>query len=96
MFNKLKQIKELRDKAKVIQGALAQEVIDVSYKGVTLQMDGNQQVKFVRITDDALLADKERLQTVLADAMNESIKKVQKAMAMKLSKMGDLGLPGLS
>lgn len=96
MFNKLKQIKELRDKAKVIQGALAQEVIDVSYKGVTIQMDGNQQVKFVRITDDALLTDKERLQTVLADAMNESIKKVQKAMAMKLSKMGDLGLPGLS
>ncbi len=96
MFNKLKQIKELRDKAKVIQGALAQEVVDVSYKGVTIQMDGNQQVKFVHVTDDALLADKERLQTVLADAMNESIKKVQKAMAMKLSKMGDLGLPGLS
>lgn len=95
MFNKLKQIKELRDKAKVIQSALAEEIINIDYKGVSIQMDGNQQVKFVNITDDALLSDKARLQTVLADAMNEGIKKVQKAMAMKLSKMGDLGLPGM-
>lgn len=94
MFSKLKQIKDLRDKAKTIQAALAQEVVEISHKGITMQMDGNQQVKFVKI-DDALLSDKPRLESLLAEAMNEGIKKVQKAMAVKLSKMGDLGLPGL-
>jgi len=96
MFNKLKQIKELRDKAKEIQGMLSQEIIDVENKGVAIQMDGNQDVKFVKINDAGLLADQARLEKVLADTMNESIKKVQKTMALKLSKMGDLGLPGLS
>lgn len=96
MFNKLKQIKELRDKAKEIQGMLSKEIIDVENKGVAIQMDGNQDVKFVKINDDGLLADKARLEKVLADTMNEGIKKVQKTMALKLSKMGDLGLPGLS
>lgn len=95
MFSKLKQIKELRDKAKEIQGVLATEIVDTEYKGVSIQMDGNQQVKFVKVTDVALLQDKTRLEAVLADAMNESIKKVQKAMAMKLSKMGNLDLPGM-
>lgn len=96
MFNKLKQIKELRDKAKEIQGMLSQEIIDVESKGVAIQMDGNQQVKFVKVNDDSLLSDKARLEKALAEAMNDGIKKVQKTMALKLSKMGDLGLPGLS
>jgi DNA-binding protein YbaB len=95
MFSKLKQIKELRDKAKEIQGALSQVIIDVEHKGVTVQMDGNQQVRFVKISDE-LMADKVKLEVAMADAMNESIKKVQKAMAAHLQKMGNLDIPGLS
>lgn len=95
MFSKLKQIKDLRDKAKMIQSALAEELIEVEHKGVKIQMDGNQNVKLIHI-EDALMSDKIRLQTVLADAMNETVKKVQKAMAMKLQKMGTLDIPGLS
>ena len=94
MFSKLKQIKDLRDKAKQIQSALAEEIIDVEHKGIQLQMDGNQNVKFVRIADD-LMSDKARLETAMAETINESVKKVQKAMASKLSKMGNLDLPGL-
>lgn len=95
MFNKLKQIKELRDKAKEIQSALSQVVVDIEHKGINVQMDGNQQVRFIKISD-ALMADKVKLEVALADAMNESIKKVQKEMAMHLQKMGNLDLPGLS
>lgn len=95
MFTKLKQIKNLRDKAKEIQSALAEEIVDVEYKGIKMQMDGNQKVKFVQISDE-MMADKTRLESAMVDVINEGVKKVQKAMAAKLSKMGNLDLPGLS
>lgn len=95
MFAKLKQIKDLRNKAKEIQGALAQVIIDVEHKGVTMQVDGNQHVRFIKISDE-LMQDKVKLEVALADAMNESIKKVQKAMATHLQKMGSLDIPGLT
>lgn len=94
MFSKLKQIKELRDKAKEIQGALSQVIVDVEHRGITMQLDGNQNVRFVKVSDE-LMQDKVKLEVALADAFNESIKKVQKAMATHLQKMGNLDLPGL-
>lgn len=94
MFSKLKQIKDLRDKAKIIQGALAEEIIDVEHKGIKMQMDGNQNVKFVQINDE-MMQDKTRLEAALVDLINDGVKKVQKAMAAKLSKMDGLDLPGL-
>lgn len=94
MFSKLKQIKDLRDKAKIIQGALAEEIIDVEHKGIKMQMDGNQNVKFVQISDE-MMQDKTRLEAALVDLINDGVKKVQKAMAAKLSKMDGLDLPGL-
>lgn len=95
MFNKLKQIKDLRDKAKTIQSTLGDEIIEHSTRGITITMDGNQQVKTIHI-EDALLADKTGLESAITDAMNETVKKVQKAMAKKLQEMGGLDLPGLS
>jgi len=95
MFNKLKQIKNLRDKAKVIQSALSEEMVEHSSKGIAIKMDGNQIVKSI-VIDEKLLADKARLETALAETMNEIIKKVQKKMALKLQQMGGLDLPGLS
>lgn len=95
MLNKLKQFKDLRDKAKAIQAALAEEMIEQTTKGVTIKMDGNQQVHEIHF-DDAMLQDKTRLQAAIIDAFNDSIKKVQKTMAMKLQQMGDLDIPGLS
>lgn len=95
MFNKLKQIKDLRDKAKEIQSKLAEEMIEHTSGGVTIKMDGNQKVHAVMISDNAL-ENKTKLEQAIADAINETIKKAQKAMAMKLQKMGDFDLPGLS
>jgi DNA-binding protein YbaB len=94
MFNKLKQIKDLRSQAKKIQSTLSDEMIEHSTKGITITMDGNQNMKTIHISDD-LMSDKTRLEAALIDASNETIKKVQKAMAMKLQSMGDLNLPGL-
>lgn len=95
MFNKLKQIKDLRSKAKTIQSALAEELIEVNSKGINIKMDGNQKLHSITVADH-LMQDKTRLESAMVDAFNESIKKVQRAMAMKLQKMGDLDIPGLS
>jgi len=95
MFGKLKQIKDLRDKAKHIQSTLAEEIIEVQSRGISITMDGNQKIHSIHIPDD-LLQNKAKLESSLVDAMNEGIKKVQKAMALKLQKMGDLDFPGLT
>ena len=94
MFNKLKQIKDLRTKAKEIQSTLGEEVVESDTKGIKITMDGNQKVHSVSIPDD-MMQDKTRLEAAMTDAMNDSVKKVQKVMAKKLQSMGDLDLPGL-
>lgn len=95
MFNKLKQIKDLREKAKTMQSALAEELIEAEHKGITIKMDGNQKVHQVSI-DESLMNDKTRLESTMTDAINNAVKKVQKAMVSKLQQMGDLDIPGLS
>lgn len=89
MFNKLKQIKDLRSQAKTMQTALASETITHEKSGVSITMDGNMTVMNLTIADKNI-SDLER---VLADCYNEAIKKAQKLMAKKMQEMG--GLPNL-
>lgn len=97
MFNKLKQIKELRDKAKQLQNQLTQETISVSSEGekISLVMDGNQQILAVNIKPELLQSDqKERLEKALKETYNEAIKKVQRLIAKKIQG-GNYNLPNL-
>ncbi|MBD3247766.1 hypothetical protein GF382_00565 [Candidatus Falkowbacteria bacterium] len=90
MFNKLKQFKDLRDKAKNLQSSLADETTTVEKKGVRVVMDGNMNISTVEIEGDL---SKEELAKVFAEATNEAIKKTQKNMAIKVQQMG--GFPGM-
>lgn len=94
MFNKLKQIQDLKSQANQIKKALAEETVEGSgsWGKVKITMDGNQEVKKVEIADD-LLGDKAKLESAILEATNDSIKKVQKVMAQKMSQFG--GFPGL-
>lgn len=93
MFSKLKQFKDIRDKAKTIQSALAQERIEgaAGWGKVKVTMDGNQRVTSVAIEPE-LLQDKAKLETTLKEAFNDAIEKVQKVMASKLKDLGGLDL----
>lgn len=88
MFNKLKHLKELRDQARQMQSALAQEAIVVERGGVKVEMDGNMEITALAINEDLA---KESLEGVLADCVNEAIKKTQRVMARKMQEMG--GIP---
>jgi DNA-binding protein YbaB len=91
MFNKLKQIKDLRDQAKVMQNALAGESVTVDKKGLSIIMNGNMEITSVKINEEI---SKDKLETIIKDNANDAIKQIQKVMAKKMQEIG--GFPGLS
>lgn len=93
MFNKLKQFKDLRDKAKTIQNALATEHAEgtAGWGKVKVEIDGNQKVLSVTI-DPGAMNDKTKLEEMVRDATNDAMQKIQKVMASKLKDIGGLDL----
>ena len=90
MFNKLKQVKDLRSQAKTMQNALADEAITLEKNGVSLKINGNMNIEEISIKDDL---SKENLEKTLKNLFNDAIKKTQRVMAKKMQEMG--GFPGL-
>ncbi len=90
MFNKLKQIKDLRSQAKTMQSMLADESVTAEKHGITITMNGNMEVTDVKLPKDM---DAEKLEKSLASCINDVVKKTQKIMAQKMQEMG--GFPGL-
>jgi DNA-binding YbaB/EbfC family protein len=91
MFNKIKAIKDVRDQAKKIQGAMSEITAEGSaaWGKVIVRIDGNQQVLYVKI-DDESMKDKTKLEEALKDAFNDAVKKIQRQMAYKMRDMGGL------
>ena len=98
MFEKLKQFKDLREKAKTLQSALATEKVEgtAAWGKVKIEMDGNQSVTSVAI-DDGLMAvsEKTKLQDGVKEALNDALKKAQRKMMEKMKEMGGLDIPGM-
>ena len=91
MFNKLKQFKDLRSKAKTLQNALAQESVEYEKHGVKAIMNGNMEITQLVIAPGLA---QDRLQNTLTEVINETIKRAQKIMAKKGQDLG--GLEGIS
>lgn len=94
MFNKLKQFKDIRDKAKMIQDALQSETAQGSAgwgEKVKVTVNGLQQIVSVSIEPDAM-SDKAKLEGWIKDAANDAMQKVQKLMASKMKDMGGMDL----
>lgn len=89
MFNKLKQIKDLRDQAKSMQSALSEVIVvgQSKHKKVMVTIDGNQKVQGVQIEDDL---ERDKIEDHVKDALNDANKKLQKEMATKMKDMGGL------
>lgn len=96
MFEKLKQFKDLREKAKDIQSKLAEEKVTATaaWGKIKMEMNGNQEVLSVSI-DPELLGNKGKLEDAIKDVTNEAIKKAQKVMAEKMMKDGGFKMPGM-
>jgi len=97
MFNKLKQIQELRKQAKDLQSNLSEETItSESEKGlIKVTVDGNHKVKNIDINSELLNVDyKEKLENGLKEAYNKATDDVQKMMARKVQS-GDISMPNI-
>lgn len=98
MFDKFKQLKQLRDQATAMKQALAEETVqaDTAHGRISVLMDGNQEVLAVTIDPELLASDKkEEVEKSVKEAVNDAVKKSQRAMAQKIQGMGGLNLPGL-
>jgi len=89
MFNKLKQIKDIRDQAKAMEEALGEIIIVGQGAGgkVMITIDGNQTVQGVKIEDDI---DRDKIAGAVKDAFNDASKKLKKELAAKMKDMGGL------
>ena len=92
MFEKLKQIKDLRSQAKTMQSVLATESVTAEKSGVTITLNGNLEITAVAIADGMTKA---QIEKATMEAMNEAIKKAQKVIAQKMQAMGGLSQFGL-
>ncbi len=70
-----------------MQNALAQESVEYEKNGVKAVMNGNMEI--TRLTIDAGIAN-DRLQNILTEVINETIKRAQKIMAKKVQEMGGI------
>lgn len=91
MFNKLKQFKDLRNQTKALQNALAQESVEYEKNGVKITMNGNMEITRLMLNPEV---SGEKLENILTEVANETIKRTQKLMAKKVQEMG--GLQGLN
>lgn len=92
MFEKLKQIKDLRSQAKTMQSALSGESVTVERSGVTITINGNLEITALKIDENI---NPHEASSAIKDALNEAIKKVQKIIAQKMQEMGGLKNFGL-
>lgn len=97
MFNKLKQIKDLRSQAKQVQNTLERETVHADACGgkVNVVMDGTQKIMAVEIAPELLVpGEREKVQSAIKDAVNGASKKVQNLMAQKM-RSGELKMPDI-
>lgn len=93
MFNKLKQVKDLRSRAKDLQSTLSQETAEGSagWGKVKVEINGNHEVLNVSIDDEAM-ENKSKLEGMIKEATNDAVKKVQHIITRKLKDSGGMDM----
>ena len=100
LFGQAKDLYKLQKQAKKIKKDLKNIHVEAEHNGVTIVINGEQEVMEVKISDELLHSDKKgELQKILVQAFNKGVKKAQEIAAEKMKDMmGGMGLdlPGLS
>jgi len=87
MFDKMKQMYELKKQADQMKRELEAEVIEVTHGEVTVKVDGTQKIRNLAYPQDIEPAK-------VKDAINKAMDEVQKVAAKKMQ--GMMGMGGLS
>jgi DNA-binding protein YbaB len=84
MFDKLKQIKEL----KALNESLAQEKEIVEREGIKVTINGKLNIEEIQLNPEL---DKEKEERIVKECLNEAIKKIQVTAAKKMSQIQGFG-----
>jgi DNA-binding protein YbaB len=85
MFDKLKQLKELRD----LQKSIAKETLEVEKEGVKVRLNGNIEFEYIELNGGL---EKEKQERVLRDCINDAVKHMQMKLAKRMGQLSGLGL----
>lgn len=95
MFDKAKNMYKIQKQAKEMKSKLKNTHIEAEQDGITLTINGEQEVISVVITDEAM-GDKKRLENSIEKCFNKAVKKSQQIGAeMYKQIMGDMNMPGM-
>lgn len=78
MFDKLKQLKELKD----LQDSLVKEKTEVDKNGIRVVVNGKMEIEEIKLNPEL---QKEEQEKKLQECINEAMKKMQMAAAQKMS-----------
>ena len=97
MFDKVKELMELKKKADQLKKELEATLIEINEaRGIKMVMNGAQIVQSIDIDESMLTAaNKNRIQMDLLKSFNNGVKKSQQAAATKIRNIPGLNLPGM-
>lgn len=96
MFDKIKDIYKLQKQAKEIKKKLKNTHIEAESDGITVIINGEQEVIEIKINDEAM-QNKKSLEQNVVKCFNKAVKKSQQIGAeMMKDVMGGLNIPGLN
>ena len=96
MFDKAKNLYKLQKQAREIKEKLKNTHIEAENEGVSVIINGEQEVIEVHVSDEAMQY-KKKLESNLVNCMNKAVKKSQQIGADLMKDiMGDMNMPGLN
>ena len=97
MFNKLKEIKDLKKQANDIKNSMAQEAVTGEALGgdIKITMNGNQEIQAVEVSESLLSpGNKEDIERGIKDAFSKANKELQSLMMRKMQS-GEIQMPSM-
>lgn len=97
MFDKMKQLMEMKKQADRIKRELDAESIESEkVKGIRIVINGAQQLRSIEIDESFLGADnKQKLEKDILSGVNAALEESQKVSAQKMKAMMPAGFPGM-
>ncbi|MFA6991799.1 MAG: YbaB/EbfC family nucleoid-associated protein [Candidatus Gracilibacteria bacterium] len=93
MFDKAKNLYKVQKQAREIKGKLKNTHIEAEQDGVTVTINGEQEVISIQISDEAI-QDKKKLEVSIERCFNKAIKRSQQIGAdLMKDLMGDFNMP---
>lgn len=92
MFDKIKQLNDMRKQAQELQKMLAaEEIVGVSRNDyIKITMDGNQTIRSVSVSDE-IVGNKILLEDSIKQAVESANEKLKQVMMSKMGGFGGLG-----